>query len=158
MPNAKIRIRVGIIELEYDGDSAFLENDLLEMVRELQKVVPAAWQQESQTGSSSRGPAGTQSLTTKSIATKLAAKSGSDLAEAAVAHLAIISEKPTFKRSEINDAMKSAAGFYKSTMTNNLSSIIKALLNNDTLVETSTDTYALTPGAEGKLKGRLGIG
>ena len=43
-------------------------------------------------------------------------------------------------------------------MTNNLTKIIQTLLNQKTLVETGSDTYALTPDAEAKLKGQLGIG
>jgi hypothetical protein len=159
MASAKIHIKVGGIEIDYEGDSAFLEKDLLKMVQELQKVAPTAFAGALH-GSSAGGkpPTGAQTLTTKSIATKLSAKSGSDVAEAAVAHLAIIKGMATFKRSDINDAMKSAAGIYKSTMTSNLSAIIQTLLNQDTLVETGTDTYALTPAAESKLKERLGIG
>jgi hypothetical protein len=64
----------------------------------------------------------------------------------------------TFKRSEINEAMKSASGIYKTTMTSNLSATIGTLLSQDTLVETGTDTYALTPEAEAKLRERLSIG
>ncbi len=159
MATAKIRIKAVGIEVDYEGDSTFLKNDLLEMLRELQKLAPATANQGGNLSSTNgQLPAGAQSLTTKSIATKLSAKSGSEVAEAAVAHLAIIKGMSTFKRSEINDAMKSAAGIYKANMTSNLSKIIQTLLSQNTLVETGTDTYAMTPEAETKLKGQLSIG
>ena len=159
MASAKIRIKVGEVEIDYEGDSAFLENDLLKMLNEIQKVVPATTVNSGQVGGGVGKPlVGIHSLTTKSIATKLGAKSGGDLAEAAVAHLGLINGLVTFKRSDINDAMKSASGIYKTNMTSNLSAIIQTLLNQDTIVETGTHTYALTPGAEVKLKGKLGIG
>lgn len=161
MTSAKIRIKLGDLEVDYEGDSSFLEKDLLKIVHDLQKVAPQTSNSERQQNLSNnreKPSAGSQTLTTKSIATKLSAKSGSDLALAAVAHLAIIKGMDSFKRAEINTAMKSAAGIYKTTMTGNLSSIIRTLLHQDTLVETGTETYALTPSAETKLKGQLGIG
>jgi hypothetical protein len=161
MTIAKIRIKIGSIEIDYEGDSDFLDRDLLKMVQELQKVSPPDLASNHQGGSSGGGGTPLQSghtLTTKSIATKLGAKSGSELGQAAVAHLALIKGQGTFKRSEINDAMKSAAGIYKTNMTGNLSPIIQKLLNDDTIVETGADTYAITPNAEALFKGKLGIG
>lgn len=160
MATAKIRIKLGLMEIEYEGDSAFLEKDLLKMVQELQDVIPVASSVDNQKNSlgGEKLSGGSQSLTTKSIATKLGAKSGPELALAAVAHLALIKGQSTFKRGEINDAMKSAAGIYKTSMTGNLSKILQGLLNDDSLVETGTETYAITPAAEASIKGQLGIG
>jgi hypothetical protein len=159
MADAKIRIKVGSIEIDYEGDETFLKGDLLKVVQDLQKIAPAAPATSGKSAiAESKSAAGAPSLTTKSIATTLGAKSGSDLAEAAVAHLAIIKGMTTFKRSEINDAMKSASGIYNANMTANLTKIIQTLLNQKTIVETASDTYSLTPDAETKLKGQLGIG
>jgi len=159
MANAKIRIKVGSIEIDYEGDETFLKGDLLKVVQDLQKVAPAApFTSVKSANGESKSTAGAPSLTTKSIATALGAKSGSDLAEAAVAHLAIIKGMTTFKRAEINDAMKSASGIYNANMTANLTKILHTLLNQKTIVETAADTYSLTPDAEAKLKGQLGIG
>jgi hypothetical protein len=161
MTSAKIRIRAAGIEIEYEGESSFLKSDLIAMLQEVTKLVPATSGGESQgkvAPANGKPATGNQSLTTKSIATKLGAKSGSEVAESAVAHLAIIREMSTFKRADINDAMKSAAGIYKVNMTSNLSKIIQTLLSQDTLVETGADTYALTPSAETRLRTSLGLG
>jgi hypothetical protein len=159
MADAKIRIKVGSIEIDYEGDETFLKGDLLKVVQDLQKIAPAAPATSGKSAiAENKSAAGAPSLTTKSIATTLGAKSGSDLAEAAVAHLSIIKGMTTFKRSEINDAMKSASGIYNANMTANLTKIIQTLLNQKTIVETASDTYSLTPDAETKLKGQLGIG
>ena len=163
MPTAKIRLKFGAVEVDYEGDSAFLEKDLLKLVQDIQKIAPAAPAPARQPakdagGEVKAGGGSGVSLTTKSIATKLGVKTASELCEAACVHLAIIKNMPSFKRSEINDAMKTANGIYNVNMSKNLSGIINTLLSQDTLVETGSDTYAMTPEAEAKFKGLLGIG
>jgi hypothetical protein len=159
MATAKIRIKIGSTEIDYEGDEGYLKGDLLKIVQDLQKIAPSAPVPSGKSGGAdSKSPAGAPSLTTKSIATTLGSKSGSDVAEAAVAHLAIIKGMTTFKRSEINEAMKSAAGIYNANMSANLTKIIQTLLHQKTIVETAKDTYSLTPDAETKLKEQLGIG
>lgn len=161
MAEVKIQIKAGSFEINYEGEGDFLKDEVFPIIAELQKIEPISAPPHAKP-LHQEGHAGTHSsqhsLTTKSIATKLNAKSGSEVAEAAVAHLAIIRGMATFKRSDINDAMKSAAGIYKSNMSSNLSKIVQTLLNQEVLVETGTDIYALTPKAEAGLKGRLEIG
>jgi hypothetical protein len=159
MGTSKIKIKLGTLELEYEGESDFLNNGLLEMIQELQQVVPVieATSNHAPASNSVKAGAAHLSLTTKSIATKLGAKSGSELAEAAVAHIALIKNIEQFKRADINEAMKSAVGIYKTSMTGNLTSILQTLLSQNVLVETGTDTYAITPEAESKLKDKLSL-
>ena len=148
------------MEIDYEGDAQFLEKDLLKLVEDIQKIAPSSSHGHGHSSSSSgaKKPSEGLLLTTKSIATKLNAKSGPDVAKAAAAHLAISKGSETFSRTDLHNAMKTAAGHYKSSMHGNLTGIIKALLTDDILVETNTDIYSLTPTAEAKLKGQLGVG
>jgi len=171
MASAKIRIKVGEVEVEYEGDAAFLDKDLMKMVQELQKVAPVSAPPKDNpnkntgstgsagsAGGSGGGSGSNPSLTTRAIATKLGLSGSRGLAKAAVIHLAIIKGMSTFKRSEINDAMRSATGIYNASMTGNLSPSIQKLLSDDVLVETGTETYSMTPQAEQTTKASLGIG
>ena len=91
-------------------------------------------------------------MTTNTIASKLSVKTGNDLVIAACAHLTFVKGADTFTRSNILAEMKLASNYYKATMRKNLSNILKTLINQNKLLETAKDTYAL----EASLKTQLG--
>src|SRR5688572_8721918 len=90
-------------------------------------------------------------LTTNTIAAKLGAKTGSDLALAACAHLSLVKGVDSFQRKHILAEMKLATNFYKNTFGKNLSGCLKTLVNRSKILETTENTYAL----ENKEKTRL---
>jgi hypothetical protein len=94
--------------------------------------------------------------TTKTIATKLSAASGTDVARAAIAHLGIIKAMATFSRADILTEMRGATGFYRKSMSNNLTKSLSSLIADQTINENGSDVYALTPVAEKKLRQDLG--
>jgi hypothetical protein len=69
-------------------------------------------------------------LHVNSVAMRLGAKTGSDLAEAAAATLQICERKETFTRAELLDTMKKANNFYKESMAGNLSKILNVLVKH----------------------------
>jgi hypothetical protein len=86
MPEAKIRIKLGQIEVEYQGEAEFLKNDLTDMLTalvDLQKQAPAVLSENS--GSSGGATANLKKMTAGTIARKLNLSSGSDLTLAAAA-------------------------------------------------------------------------
>jgi hypothetical protein len=97
-----------ILGSEYEGDDAFLADGLFNTLEKvgsfyrenetlvtppIEKIAP-----EKPTGSSPLS-----NLSTNTIAIKIGAKSGSNLALAAAAHLAIVKELPKFSRQELHD-------------------------------------------------------
>ncbi len=74
---------------------------------------------------------------------------------AAIASLAIIKNKETLTRQEINDEMKQAVGYYKNTYTGNLSSSLDTLAKEETIFEISKDTYAVKDTARATMEQKL---
>lgn len=149
---SKIHIRMGDVEVEYEGSEEFLRDELpkllsgvLELYRAETKSplkgkgtdTPDTRPKPSNNGYSKLG-------TTKTIAAKLAVKSGSDLAIAAAARLSLGLDKETFSRAELLSEMKAATSYYKSSYNNNLSKTIQSLVSADRIRELSTDAYALS--------------
>lgn len=155
---SKIRIKIGAIEVEYEGSEAFLKTELpafIKSISELQ-ISPVRESDPEQNGSNNK-PESVKNviqLSTKSIAAKLNVKSGRDLVVAAAAHLCFVKEKAKFTRKELLDEMKTATSYYKATYSNNLSMILSRLIKTQ-LNEPSTDVYALTADTENDLRKKL---
>ena len=94
--------------------------------------------------------------TTKSIAAKLSANTGSELALAGAAHLTLAKQKGTFTRKELLKEMQGASGYYKSTYSNNLTKILKGLASSGKITETAKDSYSLEAKEKADLETKLG--
>jgi len=161
--SSKIRIKMGPMEIEYEGSEDFLKTELPSLIT----VVSTLYKQSglASTGGgtniteSHKGQAGGSKLqmTTASIAANLQSKSGSDLVLAACAKLDFGLGNASYTRDQINSEMKSASGYYKTSYTSNLSNYLQTLVKEGELNEQATDTYALTPDARTKMAQRLGL-
>lgn len=160
---AKIRVKLGNIRVEYEGDPAFLKGDLTPMVSELiqlyrqnKDVIDAGRNARKRLagGEASADPA---LRSTNEIAAALGSKTGSDLALAAAAHLALIRRKDTFSRPEILGEMKSASEFYKQTFSNNLTKALDTLVKSDRLKLVDKNVYTLSSKERAALESRLAL-
>jgi hypothetical protein len=152
---SKIRIKLGPIEVEYEGSEAFLKQELpalIKTVTELSKSAEVVIREED---NSSGSNAANIQLSTSTIAAKLLCSSGPDLITAAAAHLTLVKKNKTFSRQQILDEMKTATGYFKPTYRDNLSSSLQRLLKNDILNEPSTGIYSLTESERKKLESQF---
>ena len=94
---AKVRVKVGEFEVDYEGDAAFLPDGLLGMIEKISEMLKHIPMQPHVSGKPPI-PTNAGSLSTSTIASKLAVKSGSDLVYAAAAHLRLSKGKETFMR------------------------------------------------------------
>jgi hypothetical protein len=144
---ASIRIKLGQIEIDYQGDASFLKKDLLDTVKdllELQKKYPAvAPSSDSAGGAGAKGSSKIEH-STDTIATMLGASSAPDLALAAAAHMHFTKGKQKFTRQEIIAEMRTAPGHFKESYMNNLSYYLKTLTKKDRLRFVGGSTYALS--------------
>jgi hypothetical protein len=152
MADATIRIKLGELEVDYQGDATFLKNDLIATVKELLELQIVAQQQYSSgtdrgavdsRQSETRGDApGDRKFdhSTDTIPNILGAKSGSDLALAAAAHLHFKQEKETFTRKQITNEMR-GAGHWKKSYGSNLTTYIETLKSKDQLRERSKNIF-----------------
>ena len=146
---SKIKIKLGAIEVEYEGSETFLKEELpalLTAVADLyQKSQPDAPSTTAVDATGDNAPInGTMNPngaangngaslnigTTTSIAARLKVQSGPDLALAAAARLTFGDGRSVFTRKQLISEMKSAPNYYRESYLKNLSSTIHRLLKD----------------------------
>jgi len=152
---SKIRIKLGPIEVEYEGSEDFLKEELprfLEAVSNLYKQsgLPAM----SPAGASGGGAPQLQG-TTGSIAAKLLCKTGPDLIMAAAARLTFVAGQETFNRKDLLKEMKAAKAYYKTSHRDNLTGSLNGLTKDGKLLEIAKDTYSLSANSKSELGAKL---
>lgn len=148
---AKIRIKVGSIEIDYEGDPSFLKdglNDLIQSVSDIHSTLPKssvppeqAFEPVEPVKSATTTPV--LGLSTKSIAGRMAAQSGPELAICAMAHLELVKGLDSYNRRSILDEMKTATGYYKNSMGGNNAQNISSLVKNKRVTEVGKDKFCL---------------
>lgn len=157
---AKVRIKAGPVEFEYEGETELAVADIKDLFSHIETLFKVPVLAEGGETHASPPPpktndiASVQKLHINSIATKLGAKTGADVALAAAAALQIFDEKDTFTRTELLDMMKKGTMHYRDTMSGNLTSIIKSMLGPK-LNQISDGVYSLTNDAYQDLVGKL---
>lgn len=154
--SARIRLKVGTMELEYEGDPSFLTGGieaLLVTMGDLSLKVPAEPPSLAETtekvqpvigaNDNTAVNGGKYSFSTNTIASHLTAKNGPELIICAMAQLEIVQEKSYATRNEILNEMKSATTYYNSGMSSNMSKNLANLTKAKRINQISKDTYAL---------------
>lgn len=156
---SKLRIRIGEVEVEYEGSEEFLKRDLPQLLRTAIELHGADDGSTAETKPKKKSvPHGgaVPTLTTGSIASKLDAKAGSDLLKAAAAHLTFVAKQETFSRQELLKEMQKAKSYYKTSYSANLSKYFKTALAKDGfLTESSSNAFALKAAARKDLEKTL---
>ncbi len=157
---AKIRLKIGQLEIEYEGKSSFLQDGLFNLLEKTASFyaanktsIPAEPAAHGGPGTGSQG--GGLDLSTSTIAAHVGGNTGAELAIAAAAHLGLVQGKDSFTRKEINNEMKGATTYYKITMTNNLSKSLETLVKNKRLNQVANGTYALSATEKHALEPKL---
>ena len=157
---SKIKIKMGPIEIEYEGSEKFLKDELPELLQAVSSLYKDSGitldnanttEQPSATPTLKKGVQGT----TSAIAGKLGCKSGSELIIAAAARLTFALDREIFSRQDILAEMKTASAYHKKTYVNNLSKYLNSLVKDQTLLETAKDTYALDAKTKHSLEAKL---
>jgi len=160
---SKIRIKMGPVEVEYEGSEDFLRDELLgfvERVSDIYKgsdfiaITPEVKPPPVEGSKESPKPAKVQG-TMKSIASKLGCDSGPDLVIAASAYLTFVENQETFARKDILQNMKSATGYFRPSYSNNLTQYLRSAIDADKLVEIRDKTYTLSPQTRKELEEQL---
>ncbi len=156
---SKIRVKMGAIEVEFEGSEKFLKEELLHLLSEISKLYHE--NREAIHGSTqeifSPEDNGTGPIigTTATIAGKLGCKSAPDLIIAAAAHLTLVQKKIEFSRKELLEQVKSAAGYYKESMGKNFTNYLNNRVKIKELIEPKTGYYALSADKKAELVRQL---
>jgi len=157
--SAKIRIKIGVIEIEYEGKASFLQDELLNLVQNLvgfyaehKAAIPVDAPPDKPEKSGPNGLSSQLDHSTNTIAGHLGAGSGSDLAIAAAARLTFVKKQDKFTRKEIDTEMKSATTYFNKNMSSNLSSSLNTLVKGKRLNQIEKDVYALSANEKATLE------
>ena len=161
MTTAKMRIKMGPIEIDYEGSEDFLKQELpaiLTAVSTLHKesglVDESPSGSNSGTGSAMSNQPAPVGMSVTTISAKLGVKTGAELALAAAARLTR-GGSLSFSRQQLLDEMKAATGFYKTTFRSNLSNSLLSLVKEGALQETAKDTYSLSMAKKTEIEAKL---
>ncbi len=158
--STKVRIKIGSVEIDFEGSEEFLKSELMKLVSSLSELSKESGMDTppDEPGLPGQEDGITIQWSTDTIASKLACKTGPDLVLAACAHLKFAIGKTSFKRLEILEDMQTATGHYKDSFASNLTYYLKGLIKKDKLNElTAKDTYALNQKAIKELRQILDI-
>ena len=167
MSNAKIRLKVGSMELEYEGDPAFLTGGieaLLETMGALASKVPDDAQMQApdvvapvvnSNGTVAPASGGQYSFSTNTIAAHIDVKTGPELVVCAMAHLELVQGKPSSTRAEILAEMKTASNFFAKNMGSNLSASLRTLVKTKRLHEGKPGTYSLSAAERKQIEAKI---
>ena len=154
---SRIRIKLGQMEVEYEGSEAFIKQELLDFVEKVSalRITPS--------GGEAGGSGGTDTLavklSTKSIAGMLECKTGRDLVLSAAAHFTLSRATENFTRQQLLTEMQTAGGgYYKKSYSNNMTKYLDGLVKDGDLKETSTGTYSLSADRRKTLEAQLAPG
>lgn len=167
---AKIKLKVGSMELEYEGDPDFLTGGieaLLETMGGLAAKAPTemppppAPTATPQPASANGGAAPTTSqiaavsFSTNTIAAHLDVKTGPELIICALAQLELAQGKPSSTRSEIIAEMKGATTYYNGSMASNATKYLSSLTKAKRINQIAKDTYALSANERKQLEAKV---
>jgi hypothetical protein len=159
---SKLRIKIGAVEVEYEGSDDFLKKELPELLKGVVELHARSEVLGSQAddhsnrgGASPRANNVRRGLSTSTAAAKLQSKSGSDLALAAAAAMVIGEGKESFSRGDLLKAMQTAKAHYKGTFRSNLSNYISTLVKSQDLLDHGGDSYGLSDSKRQELEKKL---
>lgn len=168
MTTSKIKIKLGAIEIEYEGSETFLKEELPQLLSAVSDLYTKSHtsleSQFSDRGTSTNSPMGANTnstskpkieATTGSIAAKLNCRSGPELVMAAAARLTFVLQASTFSRQKIIDEMKTATAYNKASYLSNLTQSLNNLVKDGKLNEPSQGNYALTAASISDLEQRI---
>jgi len=161
----KIRMKVGDVEIEYQGPEDYLRKGIAEIAAATDALrgkgfPPSEVALEEETPeveeispTPERQPL---PMSVSSIAETLQCSSGHDLVVAACASLTLVKHEDVFTREQIRLEMKDAGRYYKDNYRKSLSKYLNTLVRNGVLLEVDDGTYSIPAGTLAQLEDMLG--
>ncbi|MEM8798996.1 MAG: hypothetical protein AAGF15_02825 [Pseudomonadota bacterium] len=163
MTKRRVKLKLGLAEVEIEGDQDELHEEALDILNRMVKLVPSDHTVEAAPQSIERQDArvledNSAGVTTtraydfsvETLITHMRCESAADVIEAACTYLHFVEEKPEFGRSGILEATKLATAYYKETIRTNLTHTLKSLVKSGKLLGRSSGKYALSMDTRNK--------
>lgn len=165
METAKVRVKFGNLEVEYEGQHDFVQDGLLELISDVVNLssqmpsapaLPDSGEKKSFVASRTHGHG---ALTISTIAAHLTPDGPQELMMCALAKLQIVDGKDKVERKEIRDEIKLATTYYRASMGTNLPRDLDRMVKGKKINELSNGVYSLTAASRQDLEPKIaGIG
>jgi hypothetical protein len=158
----KVGIKIGHVEINYEGDEAFFREELPKMILEISHLVKNKETVENLSDDTVISPgvkkigAKKLDMSVSSIAAKIGQKTGPDLILAAAAYLTFVQKTESFSRNDLSKAMKTAPSLNKKSYVSNFATSLERLVTAQALTQNANGKYALSPSSLTKLGNLLG--
>ena len=155
----KIRLKVGQVELEYEGSFSLLKDSSnpIDMVSGFyEKHITTLTNYASSDYTKGINPSkGEIDFSIDTIAGRLGAKDTKELVMAALAYLTFVEKKDVSERKEILSKMKEAPSYYTVNMSKNLSNSLRSLIKKNRLNQNKKGFYCLSPNERKEMEAKL---
>jgi hypothetical protein len=155
----KIGIKIGQVEINYEGEEVFFKEELPKIIAEVSHLVKNKEPienpfTETTVTLNDKKTNGTKNLdlSVATIAAKIQQKTGPDLVLAAAAYLTYVEKIESFSRDQIWEKMKTAPSLNKASFNNNLTKYIRQLVSSQQLTQNSAGRYALSANSLARLE------
>jgi hypothetical protein len=162
---SKIRVRMGEVEVEFEGEEGYLKDGLPELLQSVAALYASSTATTQQAApSQSAAPSDNTAIdkaetlfqgSINTVAARLSVKQGPDLVIAVLAHSEFVQGKDRTTRAEVLNEMKNATGFFKSSYIGNLSKALSNLVKAGTINELTAGTYALADNTKKSISAKL---
>jgi antitoxin component of MazEF toxin-antitoxin module len=153
---SRISVKLGDLEIEYEGEQKFITDGLLKFAKDFVATTGGTSTDFFAPGTKPNvNRKSAVAMSTSSIAQKLGAKTGTDLAVAAAAHLILVKKMEKFSHTELLAEMREAKTFYKKSYHNNLGNTLKTLVNAGRFNHLGGNDYSLSESEISNLQAKL---
>lgn len=153
---AKIVLKCGDIEIEYDGPEDFLKAELATLVRAVSDIRAFAHTKKASAAGHAHDVGGGGPASVSTIAQQLGVKNAPELImSAALSYVRGGAE--SFTKKELRDKIKDAKSFYKGSYSNNFDNYVARLVKKGRLNHLGGDDYSIPPTELTALNDRLSL-
>ena len=155
--SGKIRIKVGEVEVEYEGSEDFIKKELSIILKDVSSLY-AAFGRKAGGGiiPGKEKIVGDAGLSATTIAQRLKVTSGPELIMAAALHLTL-SGTENFTKKNIREKMRGATGYYKSSYAKNFDAYLTRLVKTGRISHSGGDSYSVPVTERENLVSALGV-
>ena len=160
MEQAKIRIKLGGFELEFEGSQSFVDERLTDFVAslsqhlEIEPIKSAINEPIEEAPSIDQGKV-SSSLTTSTVAAHTGVSGAHDLILAAIAKLQIVDGRDRAKRADILKEMQSATSYYSENARKHLSRDLSRMVKAKKLNQIASGEFSLPASVRDDLSKKI---
>lgn len=153
---SKLRLKLGRIEVEFEGTEEFIKQDLLPLLQKAKDLVGAIEDSPPDDETQQKKtPTNFKDLTTSMISAQLGVDSGPELIVAALAKRCIVDKAAKVSRKELTAEMRTASTYFKDTYVGNLTKSLNSLIDAKRVNDLGSDNYSLHASEQAAVEKKL---